>query len=851
MLGHRRYGLRAATALATVALSTPALAQAKHYDIPAQPIAASINAVAKQGDVQIIAPQKVTQGIRGNPVHGDMSAADALRALLAGTGLTYHKSDERTFVIESSPRGNALGAATSAGTDGAPPDEETAAGSRNAEPIVVTGSRIRGASPTSPVRVVGAQEIARSGYAEIGDFIRSLPENFAGGENPGNIGVAFANANQANASTVNLRGLGDGATLVLVNGRRIAGNASNQSGDISGIPVSAISRIEILTGGSSAIYGSDAVAGVVNFITRRDFNGLELNGSIGGTTRGGAFEQTYSALGGVSRSGWHALLNFEHSVQDGLETHDRDFTAGAIPDLYLLRPQHRNSAYFNAGADITDRLSAGVQVLWSEHSTNDVQQLSTRSDRFVLDTRTRSHLASAAINYRMSDDWTVEIDASNAANRTHYVQVAPAIAFNQHFDNLTNSVEATVNGTLATLPSGKLDIAFGGGWREESYSHTGVSGGGSGSHDIGYAFGELRLPLVSPSGHRAGLNEFEVSASGRYEHYTDFGNTAIPKLGLRYVPFPALTLRATWGKSFKAPTFQQLVQPTTLGIYPAWILGGTSGNAIYIGGGGSGDLRPERSKSWTLGADFAPPTIPSLHLGISYFNIAYKDRVVIPISAPTTALSNPIFAPYVDFNPSAAEQAAAIANADRVNNLTGAPYDPATVVALVENVWTNAIAQKVRGADLSYRQDFDLAGGRLSAFANATLIQIDQQALPTLPTTRISGTLGNIPEFRARGGLTWRSGGFSGTAIVNYHDGETDTGITPTRHVASLTTVDAALRYRFEALKLDLTAAVTNLFDTDPPFAAGPGVWQPGINYDSVNASPLGRIIRVGLRKWF
>jgi outer membrane receptor protein involved in Fe transport len=840
MLGQHRHILLTFTAFATAALSTPALAQAKHYDIPAQPVATSINVLAKQGDVQIIAPEKVTKGIRGNPVHGNMGADEALHALLAGTGLTYHKSDERTFVIESSPRGNALPGAD-AGTEGAPSEGGA---------IVVTGSRIRGASPTSPVRIVGTKEIERSGYAEVGDFIRSLPENFAGGENPGNIGVAFANANQANGSTVNLRGLGDGATLVLVNGRRIAGNASNQSGDISGIPISAISRIEILTGGSSAIYGSDAVAGVVNFITRRDFNGLELNGSVGGATRGGAFEQTYSALGGVSQSRWHALGNFEHSVQDGVQTHDRDFTAGAIPDLYLLRPQHRNSAYFNAGADITDRLSAGVQVLWSEHSTNDVQQLSTTSDRFALDTRTRSHLASAALTYRMSADWTVEIDASNAANKTHYVQTAPRLAFNQHFDNATNSVEATVNGALP-LPSGKLEMAFGGGWREESYSHTGVSGGGTGSHDIGYAFGELRLPLVSPSPDRAGLNAFEVSASGRYEHYTDFGNTAIPKLGVRYVPFPALTVRATWGKSFKAPTFQQLVQPTTLGIYPAWIMGGTSGNAIYIGGGGSGDLRPERSKSWTLGADFAPSTVPSLHLGISYFNIAYKDRVVIPISAPTTALSNPIFAPFVDFNPSAAEQADAIANADRVNNLTGAPYDPATVVALVENVWTNAIAQKVRGADLSYRQDFDLAGGRLSAFANATLIQIDQQALPTLPTTRISGTLGNIPEFRARGGLSWGSGGFSGTVIVNYHDGETDTGITPTRHVASLTTVDAALRYRFEALKLDLTAAVTNLFDKDPPFAAGPGVWQAGINYDSVNASPLGRIVRAGVRKRF
>jgi outer membrane receptor protein involved in Fe transport len=840
MLGHRRHTLLEATALATAALSTPALAQAKHFDIPALPVATAINALAKQGDIQIIAPQKATKGIRGNRVQGDMSAHEALRALLAGTGLTYHKSDERTFVIESSSRGNALAGGPNAGTDG-----------ESSKQIVVTGSRIRGASPTSPVRIVGAQEIARSGYVETGDFIRSLPENFAGGENPGNIGVSFANANQANASTVNLRGLGDGATLVLVNGRRIAGNVSNQSGDISGIPISAISRIEILTGGSSAIYGSDAVAGVVNFITRRDFNGLELNANLGGATRGGAFEQTYSALGGVSRSGWHALANVERSVQEGLEARQRDITAGAIPDLYLLRPQHRTSAYLNAGADITDRLSASAQVLWSERSTKDVQQLSTSSARFVLDTHTSSHLASGALHYRISDDWTVELDASNAASRTHYVQVTPGSTYDQHFDNATNSVEATVTGALAALPSGKLEMAFGGGWRDESYKRTGVFSGGTDSHDIGYAFGELRLPLVPPSRDRAGLNAFEVSASGRYEHYADFGSTAIPKLGLRYVPFAALTVRATWGKSFKAPTFQQLVQPTTLGIYPASLIGGSSGNAIYIGGGGSADLRPERSKSWTLGADFAPPTIPSLHLGLSYFNIAYKDRVVIPISAPTTALSNPIFAPYVDFNPSAEEQAAAIASADRVNNFTGAPYDPATVVALVANVWTNAVAQKVRGVDFSYRQDFDLAGGRLSAFANATRIQIDQQALPTLPPTRLSGTVGNIPQFRARGGLTWSSGGFSGTAIVNHHDGAIDTGVTPNRPVASLTTFDASLRYRFDTARLELSVAATNLFDADPPFAASPGIFQPGINYDSVNSSPLGRIVRVGLRKWF
>jgi len=148
-----------------------------------------------------------------------------------------------------------------------------AAQDQEIEQIVVTGSRIPqpNLEGTSPVSVIGAQEVALQGVTQVEDLINNLPQAFA--DQGGNISNGATGT-----ATVNLRNLGSYRTLTLINGRRMpAGDPRDASPDINQIPAPLIERVEVLTGGASAVYGSDAVAGVVNFIMKDNFEGLQFD----------------------------------------------------------------------------------------------------------------------------------------------------------------------------------------------------------------------------------------------------------------------------------------------------------------------------------------------------------------------------------------------------------------------------------------------------------------------------------------------------------------------------------------------------------------------------------------------
>lgn len=156
------------------------------------------------------------------------------------------------------------------------PDVQSTGETREAgEEIVVTGSRIArpNVESASPVTVVGSEEVRQSGTTRVEDLVNSLPQ-----VTPGQ--TAFVSNGATGTATVNLRGLGAARTLVLVNGRRLQpGDPFAPVADLNQIPASLIKRIEVLTGGASATYGADAVAGVVNFIMDTDFTGFQLDGT--------------------------------------------------------------------------------------------------------------------------------------------------------------------------------------------------------------------------------------------------------------------------------------------------------------------------------------------------------------------------------------------------------------------------------------------------------------------------------------------------------------------------------------------------------------------------------------------
>jgi iron complex outermembrane recepter protein len=151
--------------------------------------------------------------------------------------------------------------------------------------VVVTGSRIpvpANITATSPTTVVSSQDIRLQGSTDITDLMNLLPQNIIGGNSDfGNTSSPLTAT--GGFSTIDLRGMGPQRTLVLVNGRRLGigdPSTSNQNAapDIDQIPVPLIERVDVVTGGASATYGSDAIAGVVNFILKRDFEGVQIEG---------------------------------------------------------------------------------------------------------------------------------------------------------------------------------------------------------------------------------------------------------------------------------------------------------------------------------------------------------------------------------------------------------------------------------------------------------------------------------------------------------------------------------------------------------------------------------------------
>lgn len=207
---------------------------------------------------------------------------------------------------------------------------ERAPSATNLDTVTVVGSRIKRAEVEgpAPVVVISREDIDREGFQTVGDMLQTLSQNTTASFT-GDLAVTGFTPN---AQVVNLRGLGPGYTLTLVNGRRPAQypqpyNRDNNVVNVRAIPSSIIERIEILTGGASAIYGSDAIAGVVNIVTRKNYDGNFLRGTVGTTTNGGGDSANLEYTGGTTGDRWTALYAFQYGTQEPVFASQRDFLA--------------------------------------------------------------------------------------------------------------------------------------------------------------------------------------------------------------------------------------------------------------------------------------------------------------------------------------------------------------------------------------------------------------------------------------------------------------------------------------------------------------------------------------------
>ena len=258
--------------LAGLAVSSLAMAQTQRIDIPPGNLLTALETLAKQANVDLVYQDAQVRDLRTSGVSGELSPQEAVRKLLEGTPLRI-RTDEVTGAILITTR-NDDQAAAEQGVNSLDPRARV-----EIDEVIVTGTRLRQVASTSPVISYDRQIIENGGFTTVQDLMSRVPKNFNGstaatGTGSGNFGLT---------TQIDLRGLGPQSTLILVNGRRVAAGAGNQgrSFDISMIPVAAIARVDILTDGASALYGSDAMGGVVNLVLRRDFSGSETTVQYG------------------------------------------------------------------------------------------------------------------------------------------------------------------------------------------------------------------------------------------------------------------------------------------------------------------------------------------------------------------------------------------------------------------------------------------------------------------------------------------------------------------------------------------------------------------------------------------
>ncbi|MFC5437218.1 TonB-dependent receptor plug domain-containing protein [Rhodanobacter umsongensis] len=742
-------------------------------------------------------------------------------------------------------------------------DKSAAPAATNLPTVTVTGTRIRGGSTPSPVITIGSEQIRQEGFADLGEVIRSVPQNFSGGQNPGVAAGAAtggpSNQNVTGGSGLNLRGLGPDATLTLLNGRRMSYGGFSQAVDVSAIPVEAVERMEIVPDGASAIYGSDAVGGVANVILKRDFEGVTVGARYGDATEGGLSTHEYSATAGTTWATGGLIVAGKKSANDPIRSDQRDYTRSMYRPSTLWQGNDLRSGLLSLHQSLGDAAELHLDALGS---TRDIQtDMAYASVYYPYRAQTHSTLVAPGVDLWLGGDWTLTLNGAVGNDKTSFAQPTVSSATGTvasdgrgAYSNKSRTYEIGAEGPLFTLPGGEARLATGAGYRRNHFldqsltRHTIAADGDQSSR---FAYAELNLPLVGPEQGVGGVDRLALTGAVRTED-GDYGTVTTPKIGVIYAPSTDLSLKASWGKSFKAPTLSQRYSTQAAVYYTAATFGGAgypADAAVLWLSGGSADLRPERARTWSTSLAFHPAALPRLETELIWFDIDYTQRILQPITA-YDVLGNPGYADFVDYQPSADAQATALAGASNFYNYVGTPYDASKVVAIIDGRYVNASRQRIKGVDLSGSYRFHLGAGRLTVRGSASWLDSTQALTTTQTPYDLAGTLFHPAKTSTRLGAVWSQGGISASLFGNYKSGVTDT-VHGTKG-ASFTTFDTTLRYdtgKRDDMLADMSfeLAAQNLLDRAPPlYVAASLTYAP---YDSTNYSAMGRFLSLSVTK--
>ena len=450
-------------------------------------------------------------------------------------------------------------------------------------------------------------------------------------------------------------------------------------------------------------------------------------------------------------------------------------------------------------------------------------------------------------------------------------------------DQVTNTFGRTqqaqgrlvADGTLFHIPGGDLKIAAGGEVLHENFKALVQSltyNGGTyqpnqtttGSRTIGSAFGELQIPVLSADNHVPFVYSLTGSVTGRYDHYSDFGSTTNPRFAISWMPVEMLTLRSTWGHSFLAPALTQeftsqqaIVAPGIPFLLPPGDTADQFKNLIILIGGNP-NLKPQKARTFSFGADLTVPAVEGLKTSLTYYNALYTNQITTaPFTSPSV-FSTPTYAPFYLRNPSFASAAGLIGNTP-VNGSgftslaqmygAGGAITGNSPVIIADARFNNLSLVRTSGLDFdaSYKHptsfgalNFDVAGNRVLR-NNASPVPGAPYTDELSTMTRFYGSVSagaDVHDFRVN--ANWlHTGGYALTPGVSPF-GQTS--------VKSYDTVNAFFNYTVRGFRFvdgtDLSLVVNNIFDSRPARNTAVSLGYSG-------GSLIGRTFLLGLHKKF
>jgi iron complex outermembrane recepter protein len=855
-------------------------ASTRDFNVPAQSATTGIPEFARQAGIQILVAERLVRGKQTAAVTGSFAIESALAILLQGTGLSATSKDGITFTLAPAPAlhsasldGPSVSTAKTPQADQGVPvgdsSSATALNNSDLEEIIVTGTNIRGVdNKTVPILTFDRDAIARSGFATMQDFITALPQNSKSGANsPDGVlsGVGFGLGNVENSTAANLRGLGANSTLTLINGHRVAPSSYGTGVDLSMIPLSAVERIDILTDGSSAVYGSDAVGGVVNIILRKDFNGEETSARLDTLARGGGEQKQVGQTVGRTWGSGSALIVAQFEDANNIRSDQRSFTSALPAPTDIYPTSKRYSGVLTAHQSLGESIDVFLDTelgrdtgLRNNTLGGGVPQVETFTNA------TNSVSANTGLTWQPFGDWHLDgsVLFSQVDTRGSEIFLPETPGYTNGTPYLRNletikEGDLKLDGTLWASGGGSsVKAAVGASYRQETFSVDTVYADYEQvtSRHVHAVFAELYAPLITASSDIPFVKRLDLSAAVRDDDYSDFGNKLDPKFGIYWAPIDELGFRASYSSSFRAPNaFELFNAASSIGVFVESGFpqpGDPNGNANIILFGNQ-KIGPESSHNLSTGLDFKPTALPGTVFSLNYYRLIYSNRIIDLVPAQNAFINQQIYGPLIQQFPNDAAVAAFVAGLsppqgvfDLSNSQTGLagvrygfPYGP-----------INAAKVKTEGLDLTAHSAVALdARNKLNLDFNATYNrEIATTYCDTCVAEDLANTVGQPLKFRLRTSAGWSNGSLSTNVALNFANRYTDIDVTPSGHVGSFTTVDWNAGWRIRASGTTLGLNLINALNSNPPRT------PPGLNnitYDPNNADARGRILSLQVRQ--